>query len=177
MHIDEIISKATRILGNLKENLENASSSLKEQTYLTLTRPFLQHASSMWNPHLYCLINWSGTGPRSATRFFRLLAFNMCCKLTTLGWRSATSISSSKIQVVPPPYNLFYPILIWLFTHLLEVPTQRARSALLTANLLRSSSCSHTLWIERAFRYCGVSEWTNGISACHWQVHRIFPSS
>ena len=48
-HIQKIAAKATRVLNFIKCNLYNCS---KSKAYLTLVRPILEYASSVWDPHL-----------------------------------------------------------------------------------------------------------------------------
>ena len=51
-HIQKITAKATRVLNFIKRNLYNCSKEIKSKAYLTLVRPILEYASSVWDPHL-----------------------------------------------------------------------------------------------------------------------------
>ena len=53
-HIDSITSKATRTLNFVKRNLCNCSQQTKSRAYtslITVIRPTLEYASSVWDPH------------------------------------------------------------------------------------------------------------------------------
>ena len=51
LHIENIIGKANRSLGFIRRNLYSCPESVKSQAYLTLVRPCLEYASSVWDPH------------------------------------------------------------------------------------------------------------------------------
>ena len=50
-HIENIIGKANRSLGFIRRNLYSCPESVKSQAYLTLVRPCLEDACSVWDPH------------------------------------------------------------------------------------------------------------------------------
>ena len=52
-HIENIIGKANRSLGFIRRsrNLYSCPESVKSQAYLTLVRPCLEYACSVWDPH------------------------------------------------------------------------------------------------------------------------------
>ena len=52
LHIQSITSKANQMLGLLKHNLKTSSIHLRERAYLSLVRPKLEYATTVWNPHL-----------------------------------------------------------------------------------------------------------------------------
>ena len=52
LHIQSITSKANQMLGLLKRNLRTSSIHLRERAYLSLVRPKLEYATTVWNPHL-----------------------------------------------------------------------------------------------------------------------------
>ena len=52
-HINHIVSKATKVLNFLKRNLHKCSTSTKATTYISLVRPILEYASSVWDPYQY----------------------------------------------------------------------------------------------------------------------------
>ena len=51
LHIENIIGKANRFLGLIRRNLYSCPESVKSQAYLTLVRPCLEYACSVWDPH------------------------------------------------------------------------------------------------------------------------------
>ena len=51
LHIENIIGKANRSLGFIRRNLYSCPESVKSEAYLTLVRPCLEYASSVWDPH------------------------------------------------------------------------------------------------------------------------------
>ena len=50
-HIDNITTKATKSLNFIKRNLCSCSLQTKSKAYLSLVRPTLEYASSVWDPH------------------------------------------------------------------------------------------------------------------------------
>ena len=50
-HINEIVSKANRILGLIKRNFKYLDENSFLNLYKTLVRPILEYASPVWNPH------------------------------------------------------------------------------------------------------------------------------
>ena len=50
-HIGCICTKADRMLGFQRRNLKVASTTIKELSYKAVVRPFIEHASTVWNPH------------------------------------------------------------------------------------------------------------------------------
>ena len=50
-HIENIIGKANRSFGFIKRNLYSCPESVKSQAYLSLVRPCLEYACSMWDAH------------------------------------------------------------------------------------------------------------------------------
>ena len=52
LHIQSITSKANQMLGLLKRNLRTPSIHLRKRAYLSLVRPKLEYATTVWNPHL-----------------------------------------------------------------------------------------------------------------------------
>lgn len=51
-HIHNITGKANQSLGFIRRNLGSCPQNVKEQAYMTLVRPRLEYASSVWDPHL-----------------------------------------------------------------------------------------------------------------------------
>ena len=56
-HINTIVLKASRTLNFIKRNLYMCSKEVKETAYLTLVRPCLEYASSVWDPYQLYLIS------------------------------------------------------------------------------------------------------------------------
>ena len=52
-HINHIVSKASKVLNFLKRNLHKYSTSTKATAYISLVRPILEYASSVWDPYQY----------------------------------------------------------------------------------------------------------------------------
>ena len=50
-HVDQIVSKATKLLNLCRRNLHMCSPELKEIAYKALVRPHLEYASPAWSPH------------------------------------------------------------------------------------------------------------------------------
>ena len=55
-HINAIVHRTSRTLNFIKWNLYMCTNEVKETAYLTLIRPHLEYASSVWNPHQLYLI-------------------------------------------------------------------------------------------------------------------------
>ena len=51
-HVDMIASKANRVLGMLAKTFTSRDTDLWKMLYISLVRPHLEFASSIWNPHL-----------------------------------------------------------------------------------------------------------------------------
>ena len=50
-HANNIVANANKSLGFLKRNLKTSNTNIKSQAYLSLVRPKLEYACSVWNPH------------------------------------------------------------------------------------------------------------------------------
>ena len=50
-HINNTVSKASKVLNFIKRNLSNCLQSTKEAAYLSLVRPTLEYASTVWDPY------------------------------------------------------------------------------------------------------------------------------
>ena len=68
-HLDEVVPKAQRNLNLLRRNLYGCTSRTKETAYMTLVRPVLEYASSVWDPHQANHINRVERVQRRAARF------------------------------------------------------------------------------------------------------------
>ncbi len=55
-HINNITSKASRLLGFLRRNLRKCPASLKEKAYFGMIRPGVEYCSTIWSPHQAGLI-------------------------------------------------------------------------------------------------------------------------
>ena len=51
-HVNNIVSKAFKILNFVKQNLYKYTPSIKVTACISLVRPILKYASSAWDPHL-----------------------------------------------------------------------------------------------------------------------------
>ena len=51
-HINQIISKATRMLNFVKHNLYRCSAETKCLAYISIMRPLLEYGSAVWDPYL-----------------------------------------------------------------------------------------------------------------------------
>ena len=54
-HVDSIVGKA--IMGFLTRNFKHCSVDVNHRCYLTLIRPVLEYATSVWSPYLLTLMN------------------------------------------------------------------------------------------------------------------------
>ena len=50
-HINNICTKANKTIGFLKRNINISNKSIKEKAYLSLVRPTLEYASTVWDPY------------------------------------------------------------------------------------------------------------------------------
>ena len=69
IHINNIVSKANKILGFLRRNLSHCPAHVKAQAYFTLVRPHLEYASCAWDPHSKQDISKIEMVQRQALRF------------------------------------------------------------------------------------------------------------
>ena len=51
-HINNIVSKASKMINFVKQNLYKCSPSIKATAYISLVCPTLEYTSSAWDPHL-----------------------------------------------------------------------------------------------------------------------------
>ena len=51
-HINQIISKATKMLNFIKRNLYRCSAETKCLAYISIVRPLLEYGSAVWDPYL-----------------------------------------------------------------------------------------------------------------------------
>ena len=56
-HIDGICKKASKVLNFIRRNLSKCSTEVKSTAYLTLVRPIMEYAASVWDPHQQYLID------------------------------------------------------------------------------------------------------------------------
>ena len=69
--IGKILTKANRSLGFIRRNLGRCPTNIKRQAYLSLVRPHLEYASSVWDPHLQKHIYQIERVQRRAARFIK----------------------------------------------------------------------------------------------------------
>ena len=50
LHIDEVIKKSNKTLGFINRIFYKSNKKIKLKCYLTLVRPILEYASSVWDP-------------------------------------------------------------------------------------------------------------------------------
>ena len=68
-HVRQTTAKATKSLGFLRRNLHSCPQHVRAQVYLTLIRPVLEYASTVWDPHQIQLIQQIEQVQRQAARF------------------------------------------------------------------------------------------------------------
>ena len=51
-HVNQIVMKANRVLGIIKCTFASRDANTIRLLYVTLVRPILDYASTVWNPHL-----------------------------------------------------------------------------------------------------------------------------
>ena len=51
-HVNQIVMKANRVLGIIKRTFASRDANTIRLLYVTLVRPILDYASTVWNPHL-----------------------------------------------------------------------------------------------------------------------------
>ncbi|KAK6191216.1 hypothetical protein SNE40_002953 [Patella caerulea] len=76
LHIDNITSKASRVLGFLKRNLRHCPRSVKERAYQTLVRPKLEYCSTIWSPQQKTQAKQIEQIQRNAARFVLSKPYN-----------------------------------------------------------------------------------------------------
>ena len=90
-HINTITNKCNSKLGFLRRNLSRCPQKLKETAYISLVRPTLEYAASVWDPHLIKDRNSLEAVQRKAARFvygdYRRRA-SPTHMLNTLGWKN-----------------------------------------------------------------------------------------
>ena len=68
-HVDYVVLKATRALGFVRRNLGPCSKNTKLKCYVTLIRPILEYAASVWDPFLASHTHLIESVQRRAARF------------------------------------------------------------------------------------------------------------
>ena len=90
-HINTITNKCNSKLGFLRRNLSRCPQKLKETAYISLVRPTLEYAASVWDPHLIKDRKSLEAVQRKAARFvygdYRRRA-SPTHMLNTLGWKN-----------------------------------------------------------------------------------------
>ena len=119
-HIGKILTKANRSLGSIRRNLGRCPTNVKRQAYLSLVRPHLDYASSVWDPHLQKHIYQIEMVQRRAARFIKheysrdpgiVTSIPQELELQALQERRKTSrllvfnkITHQKVAIPLPPY-------------------------------------------------------------------------
>ena len=68
-HINNITSRANRVLGLIERNLRGTSQKLRQQAYFSLVRPHLEYCSTVWNPYIKKDVNKIENIQRRTVRF------------------------------------------------------------------------------------------------------------
>lgn len=68
-HIEQILLSANRSLGYVRRNFRSAPTNLRRLLYITLIRPKLEYASSIWHPHHVTLTDSIESFQNRAARF------------------------------------------------------------------------------------------------------------
>lgn len=68
-HVDTVSAKSTRVLNLLRRNLYNCCPEVKARAYLSIVRPTLNYASTVWDPFTLRNINKLEMVQRRAARF------------------------------------------------------------------------------------------------------------
>lgn len=68
-HINNIVQSANRSLGYIRRNFRSVPNNLKRLLYVTLVRPKLEYASSIWHPHQSTLTDLIESVQSRAARF------------------------------------------------------------------------------------------------------------
>ena len=93
-HVNFITKKTTRTLNLIRRNLYSCSKEVKARAYLSLVRPTLSYASSVWDPYTQKNINQLEMVQRCATRFaFKnyLRHVSVTALIKELGWSELSS--------------------------------------------------------------------------------------
>ena len=68
-HVDDVVAKGNRTLGFVRRNLKDCPKPIRERSYLTLVRPTVEYASSVWDPTSLSKIKALENVQRRATRY------------------------------------------------------------------------------------------------------------
>ena len=82
-HLNNITSKATRVLNFIKRNLSKCSQYTKSNAYFSLVRPSLEYASSIWDPYYNTHISTIKKIQRRAVRW-KLNNYNRYSSVTAM---------------------------------------------------------------------------------------------
>ena len=90
-HMNNITSRANRMLGLVSRNLRKTSQKIRQQAYFSLVRPHLEYCCSVWNPHKNKHISKIEAVQRRAARFtlqrYRRMA-SVSAMIQHLKWES-----------------------------------------------------------------------------------------
>lgn len=104
-HIDTILSNANQALGFIRRTLKSAPPHLKRLAYLTLVRPKLEYASSIWDPHLKFLTNSIESIQNRAARF---ITNNFLPTTSVSGLKSDLNLTSLEQRRLTSRLTLFH---------------------------------------------------------------------
>ena len=120
IHIENITSKASWVLGFIKRNLRHCPKTIKESAYHTLVRPELEYSSPIWNPQQKNPDQTNWTSAKNAARFVLKKPFN---------YQNPTSVNTSMLSELKWPTleqhrSSFDLIFMYKIVHqLVAVPT------------------------------------------------------
>jgi hypothetical protein len=90
-HVHEVTNKANKLLGMLRRNLYFCTKDVRETAYLSLVRPILEYAGTVWDPNCLHLENDIEKVQKRAGRFamnnYSFEEGSMTLIMNELGWK------------------------------------------------------------------------------------------
>lgn len=90
-HVHEVTNKANKLLGMLRRNLYFCTKDVRETAYLSLVRPILEYAGTVWDPNCLHLENDLERVQKRAGRFvmnnYSFEEGSMTSIMNELGWK------------------------------------------------------------------------------------------
>jgi hypothetical protein len=90
-HVHEVTNKANKLLGMLRRNLYCCAKDVRETAYLSLVRPILEYAGTVWDPNCLHLENDLERVQKRAGRFvmnnYSFEEGSMTSIMNELGWK------------------------------------------------------------------------------------------